>query len=105
MKFYATQRRIIWIDVDLRAPKDRRKKTSLGRTQDLEMLKLWRDFLQWTLDKNIPTAAGGQNGPYGFSAGFTPHYAKKVIAWFKGRGINVESVYGRPKPSAGVSKG
>lgn len=102
---YATQRRVIWIDVDLRALKDRRKKTALSPAKELAMLKLYREFLQWTIDKNIPTAAGGQSGPYGFSAGFTPFYAKKVIAWLKAQGINTESVYGRPKPSAGVSKG
>lgn len=101
---YATKQRVIWIDVDLRAPKDRGKKPSISKEKDLAMIKLTRAFTQWRLDENIPTAAGGQTGAYGFSAGFTPHYAKRVIAWLKKQGIEVESVWGRKKCSGGVSK-
>lgn len=101
---YATKQRVIWIDVDLRAPQDRGKKPTISKAKDLEMIKLMRDFTQWRLDENIPTAAGGQAGAFGFSAGFTPHYAKRVAAWLKDRGIEIESIWGRTKRSGGVSK-
>ena len=92
---HATQRRVIWIDVDLRKNPASRKAPS--KKAELEMLVLWRAFLQWTLDENVMPVAKGHQGPLGFSNGYTPHFAKKVIAWLKSNGVTAESQYGRPK--------
>lgn len=46
-----------------------------------------REFMQWTLDNDVMPAAMGHTGPLGFRHSYYAKDAKKVLAWWKERGV------------------
>ena len=90
-----TKQVVTWIDVDLRL--DRNTKPKLSKRDEMKMLKLWHNFLQWALDTDTFPVVRGQSGPYGFSGGYKTSDAKKVIAWLTEHGVKVSCLVEDPK--------
>lgn len=55
--------------------------------KDLAFHRAMHDFLRWTLDNNVLPAASGHSGPLGFRHSYYSKDAKKVLAWWKERGV------------------
>ncbi len=71
-------RNVVWVDVSLYRPTSKR---------ETKTARLYHDFLRWSLDNDVMPVARGHSGPLGFSNGYRPRDAKKVLAWLAERGI------------------
>lgn len=70
-----TSKKVVWVDIT----------AGQGMQSKMDMLRVYRDFLQWQLSSNIWPVAKGHTGPLGYSGGYTEANAKVVLRWFRAR--------------------